>query len=102
MLRVALIEQAGAALRRAAEAAGATLIHLHMHRFPASGGVSGVAILAEPHISIHTWPERGYAALDIFMCGACDPHRAIPALQEAFAPGRIEVRNYVRGTLHPS
>ena len=50
------------ALRRAVAAAGATLLHLHLHEFGAGGGVSGVAVLAESHISIHTWPERSYAA----------------------------------------
>jgi len=44
------------ALRRATRAAGATLLHIHLHRFTSSGGVSGVAVLAESHISIHTWP----------------------------------------------
>ena len=57
------------ALRRAVQAAGATLLHLHLHEFGSGGGVSGVAVLAELHISIHTWPERGYAAIDVFMCG---------------------------------
>jgi S-adenosylmethionine decarboxylase len=62
------------ALRRSVGAAGATLLHLHLHRFSPNGGVSGVAVLAESHISIHTWPERGYAAVDVFMCGASEPH----------------------------
>ena len=51
------------------EAAGATLLHIHLHHFTPNGGVSGVAVLAESHISIHSWPEYGYAALDVFMCG---------------------------------
>src|SRR5262249_23318295 len=55
--------------RQAVEAAKATLLHIHLHGFSGGGGVSGVAVLAESHISIHTWPERGYAAVDIFMCG---------------------------------
>jgi len=49
----------------AVEAAGATLLHIHLHTFTPSGGISGVAVLAESHISVHTWPERGYAAFDI-------------------------------------
>jgi S-adenosylmethionine decarboxylase len=40
--------------------------------------VSGVLVLAESHVSIHTWPERDYAALDIFVCGDCDPYKALP------------------------
>ena len=85
------------ALRRAATAAGATLLHLHLHRFTPNGGVSGVAVLAESHISIHTWPERGYAALDAFMCGEADPHRVLPVLESAFRPGRVEVAEQMRG-----
>jgi len=85
------------ALRDAAAAAGATLLHLHLHRFTENGGISGVAVLAESHISIHTWPELGYAALDVFMCGDCDPNRAIPVLREAFTPGRVAVEELRRG-----
>ena len=46
------------AFRKAIEVSGATLLHIHLHRFLPSGGISGVAVLAESHISIHTWPER--------------------------------------------
>src|SRR3990170_4710927 len=60
-------------LRRCVEVAGATLLHIHLHHFTPNGGVSGVAVLAESHISIHSWPEYGYAALDVFMCGQTNP-----------------------------
>ena len=63
------IDHIEAALRQCVEAAGATLLHIHLHHFEPNGGVSGVAVLAESHISIHSWPENGYAALDVFMCG---------------------------------
>src|SRR5215467_4388957 len=66
-----------ATLRRCVEAARATLLHIHLHHFTPNG-VSGVAVLAESHISIHTWPEAGYAALDIFMCGCAEPDACIP------------------------
>ncbi len=85
------------ALRDAVTAAGATLLHLHLHRFTPEGGISGVAVLAESHISIHTWPERGFAALDIFMCGSCEPMLAVPVLEAAFAPGRSIVKEERRG-----
>ncbi len=88
-----------AALRVAAEAAGATILHGHFHHFSPNGGVSGVLVLAESHISIHTWPERDYAAIDIFMCGACDPHRALPHLKQAFSAGRVVVSEQRRGIL---
>lgn len=58
-----------AALRAAVAAAGATLIDLRLHHFGIAQGVTGVALLAESHISIHSWPEHGYAAIDIFLCG---------------------------------
>ena len=86
-----------ATLRRCAAAAGAALLHLHLHRFTPNGGISGVAVLAESHISFPSWPERGYAALDIFMCGGAHPHRAIPVLERAFRPARVEVVEHLRG-----
>ena len=85
------------AMRRAVKAAGATLLHLHLHEFSPNGGVSGVAVLAESHISIHTWPERGYAALDVFMCGATEPHKVVPVLKHAFRPKRLAISEQMRG-----
>lgn len=84
-------------LREAVEECGATLLHMHMHHFTPNGGVSGVVVLAESHISIHTWPERRYAALDIFMCGDAEPQRAIPVLERAFRPGSCDVNEHLRG-----
>jgi S-adenosylmethionine decarboxylase len=86
-------------LRDAASEAGATLLHIHLHHFGPNAGLSGVAVLAESHISIHTWPERGYAALDIFMCGACDPYKAIPVLRRAFEPGVVQLSEQKRGVI---
>jgi S-adenosylmethionine decarboxylase len=86
-------------LREAALAAGATILHSHFHHFSPNGGVSGVVVLAESHISIHTWPERSYAALDIFMCGACDPYQAIPLLEKIFTPGSVRVSEQRRGQI---
>ena len=57
------------ALEDGARAAGATILHSHFHHFGDGQGVSGVTVLAESHITIHTWPEVGYAAIDVFMCG---------------------------------
>lgn len=86
-----------ATLRDSVEATGATLLHIHLHRFTPNGGISGVAVLAESHISIHTWPERGYAALDIFMCGRTRPAKAIAVVRRAFRPTRLEVGEHFRG-----
>ena len=85
-------------LRRCVEVAGATLLHIHLHHFTPNGGVSGVAVLAESHISIHSWPEYGYAALDVFMSGNADPARAIPVLQEAFEASEVVVKTHLRGS----
>jgi len=86
-----------ATLKECVEAAGATLLHIHLHRFTPNGGVSGVAVLAESHISIHTWPEHGYAALDVFMCGDARPHESVEVLRKSFRPGRLAVEEILRG-----
>jgi S-adenosylmethionine decarboxylase len=90
------IEHIEATLRRCVDAAKATLLHIHLHHFQPSG-VSGVAVLAESHISIHTWPEVSYAALDVFMCGSADPDACVPVLREAFAAKHVGVNELLRG-----
>lgn len=85
------------ALRDMAEASGATILHGHFHHFSPNGGVSGVLVLAESHISIHTWPERNFAAIDVFMCGACNPYMGIPSLKTAFQPASINLGEQRRG-----
>jgi S-adenosylmethionine decarboxylase len=89
------------ALRDAALIAGATILHSHFHHFTPNGGVSGVVVLAESHISIHTWPENGFAAIDIFMCGDCDPRKSIPVLQAAFMPEQTVLGEQRRGIAAP-
>jgi S-adenosylmethionine decarboxylase len=83
-------------LRRCVTGARATLLHIHLHHFHPNG-VSGVAVLAESHISIHTWPDAGYAALDVFMCGKADPDACVPILREAFSARRVGVNELLRG-----
>ena len=63
-------------LTEAALACGATVLEVKLHSFGENCGITGVAILAESHITIHTWPEINYAALDIFVCGSCDASKA--------------------------
>ncbi|MGV3510639.1 MAG: adenosylmethionine decarboxylase [Novosphingobium sp.] len=63
---IAHVEQV---LRAAAKAAGANVVGVHLHHFGPGMGVTGVAMLAESHISIHTWPETGVAGVDLFVCG---------------------------------
>lgn len=86
-------------LHRCVEKAGATLLHLYLHPFATNGGVSGVAVLAESHISIHTWPEHNYAAVDVFMCGKAQPLICVDVMREAFAPERCVVQEIPRGNL---
>ena len=87
-----------ATLRRCVEAAQATLLHIHLHHFQPNG-VSGVAVLAESHISIHTWPDAGYAALDVFMCGNAERKKAVKVLEQAFAAKRTVLGCHKRGVL---
>lgn len=84
-------------LHDAATICGATVLDIKLHGFGEEAGVTGVAILAESHISIHTWPETGYAAVDVFMCGNCDPSKSLPVFQAAFLPGRKEITRCQRG-----
>ncbi len=93
---LALMEKA---LRQCAEKCKATLLHIHLHHFTPSGGISAVAMLAESHISVHTWPERQYAAFDIFMCGDAKPELAIPVLETAFTPRKVNISSHKRGVL---
>lgn len=86
-----------ATLREAVEVAGATLLHIHLHHFTPNGGISGVVVLAESHISVHTWPERDYAAFDVFMCGNAEPEKTIPVLKQAFKPAQLNVTEHLRG-----
>ncbi len=60
-----------------AKKSGATVLSDHFHHFGEGCGFTGVIVLAESHISIHTWPEKNYAAIDVFMCGTCDPEVAV-------------------------
>lgn len=91
-----------AALVEAASACGATVLQVNVHGFPVGRGVTGVALLAESHISIHSWPEHRFAAIDVFVCGTCDAHAVLPVFRRAFRPGRVEVNEHRRGLVPPS
>ena len=84
-------------LRRAATVAGAQVLSSHFHSFGEEDGVTGVAILAESHISIHTWPESGFAAIDIFMCGSARPATALEQLRLVLEPADESVHVMRRG-----
>ncbi len=89
-------------LKRCVDVSGATLVHSHIHDLAPGCGVTGVAVLAESHISIHTWPENGYAALDVFMCGDAKPHSCIEVLEQAFAADSVVVKSHQRGLDRPA
>ncbi len=84
------------AFRACVAATGSTLLHIHLHSFQPHG-VSGVAVLAESHITVHTWPELGYGAFDVFMCGKADPWRAVDVLARAFETAEVDVKEIARG-----
>ena len=84
------------AFRECVDCCGATLLHIHTHKFTPQG-VSGVAVLAESHISVHTWPEIGYGAFDVFMCGEAQPWNAVEVLRRTFSAGEVRVKELLRG-----
>jgi S-adenosylmethionine decarboxylase len=86
-------------MRACVDASRATLLHIHLHHFEPDG-VSGVAVLAESHISVHTWPESRYAAFDVFMCGDTKPEVCIEIMREAFEAERVDVQEILRGEVH--
>lgn len=92
------IDQIERLMRSAAEVAGATVVTSAFHRF-APQGVSGVVVVEESHLSIHTWPERGYAAVDFYTCGECKPERAHEFLRRELGAGLAEVMRVSRGAV---
>lgn len=84
-------------LNVAAQLAGAKVIASKIHNFGDGQGVTGVVLLAESHISIHTWPEYSYAAIDVFMCGEAEPERVIEHLKTVFNPSKVEIKTLKRG-----
>ena len=83
---------------KAAQAANATVLESWIHDFP-GGGLTGVVLLAESHISIHTWPDHGYAAVDIFMCGETVASKALEVLITGLNAGQHELNTLNRGKL---
>jgi S-adenosylmethionine decarboxylase len=86
------------ALLEAAEVCNAKVLQKNFHSFGEEQGVTGMLLLAESHISIHTWPESHFAAVDIFMCGNCDPTLALAPIKKYLCPERVDVREFNRGT----
>lgn len=94
-----LLDDCAAAERelvRAAREAGARVVDAVFHAF-APQGLSGVVVIAESHITIHTWPEHGYAAIDIFTCGEPELARRIQDLVvQVFAARHTSAREFLR------
>lgn len=84
-------------LREAATAAGATVLHVYIHKFDPQG-MTGVVVLSESHIAFHTWPEYGYVACDIFTCGETTlPEKALEVLINYFQPQAVNAQVLARG-----
>lgn len=87
------------ALLEAVRVSGGTLLDAKVVPFP-NGACSGVAIIAESHLSIHTWPEYGYAAIDMFTCAQdMDEEAAFDVLRKHFSPASMQVSEHKRGIL---
>jgi S-adenosylmethionine decarboxylase len=84
------------ALLDAVKASKFTLLKIDLHKFSPQG-VSGVAIIAESHVSIHTWPEYEFVALDIFVCGGKNPKPALNSLKKSFKPKKVIMKEIERG-----
>jgi S-adenosylmethionine decarboxylase proenzyme len=93
------LEGVSRAMREAAVAAGATVVTHSFHRFGGGGGISGVVVIAESHLAIHTWPEHAFAAVDLFTCGRVDAERGLDVLRRAFRCARMETLEISRGPL---
>ncbi len=100
----AMLNDTGAierAMNEAAAASGATVVQSVFHMF-SPHGVSGVVVVAESHLAVHTWPEYGFAAVDYFACGEVDAGAAIRCLRAKFGAERVSQREIERGVFEPS
>jgi S-adenosylmethionine decarboxylase len=93
------IEIVERALRDVVRTCNLTLLDLNVYPFTPIG-VTGVAVVTESHVMIHTWPEHGYAAVDVFTCGeSADPQAALPTLREHFRPQQVQIMEINRGII---
>lgn len=84
-------------LRTAAKEAGAGWLFDHVHHFGEGSGYTAVIGLKESHISIHTWPEEDFVAIDVFMCGESKIEKSIEYILKSFNPVRKEINSHWRG-----
>jgi S-adenosylmethionine decarboxylase len=91
------VESVEQILVRAAEVAGVQVWSISFHRF-SPNGVSGVVVISESHLSVHTWPEYGYAAVDIFTCGGnAKPEKAVEWALKEFGATNVHITEVTRG-----
>ena len=84
-------------LNEAVRLSGATIVRSVFHRYSPQG-VSGVVVIAESHLSIHTWPEYAYAAVDFFTCGeSVDPYKAFDYIKDMLGSPNVQLREIKRG-----
>lgn len=81
----------------AVKEAGATILHSHFHEFGEGMGITGVVVLSESHLSLHTWPEINLMTFDIYMCGDASPAVALEFLRSKLNPQKITMMNLKRG-----
>lgn len=86
-------------MREAVKSSGATIIDSTFHHFSPQG-VSGVIVIAESHMAMHTWPEYGYAAVDFFTCGnRVDPYNALNYMNKILNPAKSSRKELIRGVI---
>ena len=90
-------EEIEAIFNSGASKAGATVLGSAFHHFGEGCGITGVVILSESHMSIHSWPEENFCSVDIFMCGDCDPRRALEVLDNYFVCQYSKIQIIERG-----
>lgn len=84
---------------QAAQLAGAHVLEEYFHHFGENSGITGVLLLSESHMSIHTWPERQFAAIDIFMCGEHQMQQATDYLKKALSAQTVQLTIHQRGNV---
>ncbi len=93
------VDQVEQLMNQAADACGATIVQSSFHQFE-PWGVSGVVVISESHLAIHTWPEYRYASVDLFTCGdTVDPMVAYHHLKNSLSAKAAEIQKINRGNV---
>lgn len=98
--KIASIETIKKVLHDAAKQANVTILELIVHQFHPHG-ISAIALLAESHIFVHTWPEKNYMAIDVFTCGfKAQPEKVIDVFRQCYKPASSNIREELRGNFN--